>query len=100
MTPRAPCTAAGRSLLAARPIETETTSGRTLRSLDKELRKAILAIEAEAAAPAQPADAALREALKRLLANAEHIFDKKPVRDWTETLAEARVTLQAKRPTE
>jgi hypothetical protein len=50
MTPRMPepRTKAGRALLAARPIETETTSGRTLRSPDKVLRKAILAIEAEA----------------------------------------------------
>ena len=33
------------------------------------------------------------EALERLLANAEHIFDGKPVRDWDETLAEARAAL-------
>src|SRR5437868_10682092 len=33
--------------------------------------------------------ARVRGALERLLANAEHIFDKKPVRDWDETLHEA-----------
>ena len=37
----------------------------------------------------------LRAALERLLANAERIFDKKPVRDWGETLAEARAALAA-----
>ena len=37
---------------------------------------------------------AVRAALERLLANAEHIFDGKPVRDWTETLAEARAALR------
>jgi hypothetical protein len=35
----------------------------------------------------------LAEALERLLANAEHIFDKQPVRDWDETLHEARAAL-------
>lgn len=36
----------------------------------------------------------LESALERLLANAERIFDKQPVRDWGETLAEARAALQ------
>lgn len=35
----------------------------------------------------------LRLALERLLANSERIFDKVPVRDWAETLAEARAAL-------
>jgi hypothetical protein len=83
MTPRMPdpWTKAGRALLAARPIETETTSGRTLRSPDKVLRKAVLAIEAEARTQghtegylsrvqdeeaASPDSEALRAALERI----------------------------------
>jgi hypothetical protein len=51
------------------------------------------AIEAEAgaASPSEP----LRAALEWLLRNAERIFDQKPVRDWAETLAEARAALAA-----
>jgi membrane-bound ClpP family serine protease len=88
MTPRMPdpWTKAGRALLAARPIETETTSGRTLRSPDKVLRKAVLAIEAEARTQghtegylsrvqdeeaASPDSEALRAALERLITHAE-----------------------------
>jgi hypothetical protein len=66
MTPRGPepRTMEGRALLLARPLETETTSGRTLRSPDKVLRKAILAIEAEAASPDSEA---LRAVLKTMI---------------------------------
>lgn len=35
----------------------------------------------------------LHHALERLLYNAEHIFDKRPVGDWDETLGEARRAL-------
>jgi hypothetical protein len=38
--------------------------------------------------------AELRSALERLRTNAKYIFDKKPVRDWAETLAEADAALE------
>lgn len=38
----------------------------------------------------------LRSALERLRRNAQRIFDKVPVRDWAETLAEADAVLEEK----
>ena len=61
-----------------------------------EQRDRALANEAsalEAAEAARIENIRLRSGLERLLANAEHIFDKQPVRDWDETLHEARAAL-------
>jgi hypothetical protein len=91
-----PRTAAGRALLADLtmgydPEKGEETGDVVMPAVYEGMTKDILAIEAEAASSDSEA---LRAALERLLANAEHIFDKKPVRDWAETLAEARAALK------
>ena len=70
------------------------------------LAEAVLSLEAEllaaqeerdshakAASEAMAREKALREALDRMLYNAQLIFNKRPVRDWGETLAEAKAAL-------
>jgi hypothetical protein len=47
---------------------------------------------------AEERERGLREALERLLYNAQLIFNKRPVRDWGETLAEAKAALAEHHP--